>query len=678
MTPAASTVRGPLRPVELATAAVMAAVTVVLAVAGVVIPVAGILAVLAVVPMGVVAQRHRPRALVAATAAATTVGFLIAGTAPITTIALAGLLGGIVGEVKRRGRGAVSAAAAFAVAAPAVGLLVVGLLGVFASLRELTLQTLGNTVRGVTGTVGRVTGAQDTTAQLNAVTDTLLRNWWWSIGGAVAASVLLTGVIAWIALGSVLDRLQRLPVTDQLDGPVPHPATLPAPVPVTLMGAALRYPGARHDTLSGVDLALHRPELVAVVGDNASGKSTLLRLLAGRAPTSGAVLRGGPAGLGQVGGTALIAQRPESQVLGARVRDDVVWGLPGDLPVDTEALLDAVGLAGQGARSTTTLSGGELQRLAIAAALARSPRLLLSDESTAMVDPHGRRHLVALLAELPHRAGTTVVHVTHRSADADAADRVLSVRGGRVQEGVAPAAPAVALGRPPARPRAPGPALLQLRGVGHVYDRGTPWAHRALHGVDLDVGRGEAVVLVGGNGSGKSTVAWVLGGLLRPSEGSATIDGAELSTHVGAVAVAFQHARLQVQRPTVGEDVASAGRVASGAHPAVAAALRAVGLHPAMAAHGTDTLSGGQLRRAALAGLLITRPSVLVLDEPLAGLDAPSRAGLINVLRQLREDHGITLVVVSHDVAELEPLCDRTVLMDAGRVREDVAAGVPR
>jgi ABC-type multidrug transport system fused ATPase/permease subunit len=166
-----------------------------------------------------------------------------------------------------------------------VGLLVVGLLGVFASLRELTMQTLGNTVRGVTGTFGRLTGAQDTIAQLNAVTDTLLRNWWWSIGGAVAVSVLLTGIIAWIALGAVLDRLERLPVTDQLDGPVPHPGTLPAPVPVTLVGAALRYPGARYDTLSGVDLAFDRPELVAVEGDNGSGKSTLLRLLPTRSWT---------------------------------------------------------------------------------------------------------------------------------------------------------------------------------------------------------------------------------------------------------------------------------------------------------------------------------------------------------------------------------------------------------
>jgi energy-coupling factor transporter ATP-binding protein EcfA2 len=672
---AAAPTSGPLRPVELATAAVMGGVTVVLAVLGVVVPVAGILQVLAVVPLGVVAQRHRPRALVAATVAAGVVGFLVAGTAPLTVIGLAALIGGIVGEVKRRGRGAGTAALAFTVAAPAVALLVVGLLLVFSSLRDLTLQTIRNSVRGVTGIIGTIPGTRGATSRVDAATDTLVDNWWWTVGGAVVLSVVVTGVIAWGALGAVLERLDRLPVTDRLDGADGDDRT-PAPVPVALVGAGFRYPGARLDALTGVDLVLDRPQMVAVLGDNGSGKSTLVRLLAGRAPTSGTVHRGGPAGLGRLGGTALIAQRPESQVLGARVRDDVVWGLPASATVDVEGLLAAVGLAGTGDRATTGLSGGQLQRLAIAAALARSPRLLLSDESTAMVDPAGRAEMVALLASLPRRTGTTVVHVSHRPADAVAADRVVAVRDGRVHElGGAPAAAEPPL--PHRTGRHPGPALLVLRGVGHVYDARTPWAHRALTGVDLEVARGEAVVLVGGNGSGKSTLAWVLGGLLRPTEGTATLDGRSITSQVGSVAVAFQHARLQVQRPTVGEDVAAAAGHGSAAHPSVARALATVGLDPAVAARGTDTLSGGQLRRAALAGLLVTNPRVLVLDEPLAGLDAPSRAGLVGVLARLREEQGLTLVVVSHDVAEIAAICDRTVLVEHGRTHAE-PTGVPR
>ena len=114
-------------------------------------------------------------------------------------------------------------------------------------------------------------------------------------------------------------------------------------------------------------------------------------MIAGGAISAGAVWRPGSAGLGQRNGTAVIEQRPETQVLGVRVADDVVWGSRNPSGTDIAALLDSVGLAGVEERDTATLSGGELQRLAIASALAREPQLLVSDESTAMVDAEGRR-----------------------------------------------------------------------------------------------------------------------------------------------------------------------------------------------------------------------------------------------------------------------------------------------
>ncbi|GAB2908883.1 ATP-binding cassette domain-containing protein [Rhodococcus aerolatus] len=674
---AAPRVRGPLRPVELATAAVMGAATVVLAVLGSVVPIAAALQVLAVVPLGVVAQRHRPRALLTAAVAAGSVGFLVAGTAPLVSVGLAALLGGIVGETKRRGRGAGTAALGFALAGPGVALLTIGLLLVFSNLRELTLLALRNTVRGMTGTLGQLPGLGGGADRVQAVTDTLVANWWWPVGISVAFSTVLTGTVAWFVLGRVLDRLDALPVEDRLDGALAGDGA-PAPLPVALEHVAYRYPGAERDALRGVDLELWGPELVAVVGDNGSGKSTVVRVLAGRAPTGGTVHRAGPPGLGLVGGTALVSQRPESQVLGVLVRDDVVWGLPAGAgprtPAEVEALLAEVGLAGYGARSTTTLSGGELQRLAVAASLARSPRLLLSDESTAMLDPAGRAALVGVLERLPAR-GVAVVHVTHRPEDTTRADRVVTVEAGRVRSVTAPGPAAEPRDDPAPRRAARGGApVLSLRGVGHVYDARTPWAHRALTGVDLDVAAGEAVLLAGGNGSGKSTLAWVLAGLTRPTEGEALLDGRPVADQVGSVALAFQHARLQLQRPTVGEDVAAAAGVASAADRAVAGALGMVGLPASLAARGTDGLSGGQLRRVALAGLLVGRPRVVVLDEPLAGLDAPSRAGLVELLGRLRERWGTTLVVISHDLGELAQMCDRTVHVAGGRVVGDAAA----
>ena len=142
-------------------------------------------------------------------------------------------------------------------------------------------------------------------------------------------------------------------------------------------------------------------EHLAVTGANGSGKTTLMLVLAGREPTSGTVERPGAVGLGRLGGTAVIMQHPESQVLGTRVADDVVWGLPPGKTTDVHQLLAEVGLDGLAERDTGGLSGGELQRLAVAAALAREPSLLIADEVTSMVDQDGRDGLMSVLSGSP-------------------------------------------------------------------------------------------------------------------------------------------------------------------------------------------------------------------------------------------------------------------------------------
>jgi len=361
----------------------------------------------------------------------------------------------------------------------------------------------------------------------------------------------------------------------------------------------------------------------------------------------------------------------------------VVWGLPGDAAVDVEGLLVTVGLAGMGQRETSTLSGGELQRLAVAAALARQPALLLSDESTAMVDAEGRRRLVQLVAELAGRGNMAVVHVTHRQSETSDAGKILHLRGGRVQAHpaqwtdphVASLAHRAAEVGEPTPPSLAALPLLRVIGVSHAYAANSPWEQPALHGVDLTVRAGEGLLIAGGNGSGKSTLAWILAGLLRPQRGQCLLDGRPVSKQVGGVSLAFQHARLQVLRETVGADIAAAaGMVGRTDWVAVAAALERVGLEPALAARPVEQLSGGQLRRVALAGLLARSPRVLVLDEPLAGLDSSSRRGLVELLAGLRRDAGLTLVVISHDLDEMPAVCTRTVVLDAGRIAADELA----
>lgn len=677
MTEPTPTVRGPLRPVEVATAAVLAGVTVALSVIAVVIPVAGALGLLAAVPMGIVAQRHRPRAVLAATVAATVVAFMVAGTSALGGVWMSALAGAMVGDVKRRGRGLATLVVYLVAVTPLVALFVDGLLLVFSNTRTLLLQALTNTVHGFSTLMSRYAALAAAATQIDSATAALVQYWWLTIPMLLVAAVISGTWVAWVFLSAVLPRLDEAPVGHRTQAPSDDAS--PAPLPVTLSQVGFRYPGARGAALTGVDLTLHGGDFLAVVGDNGSGKSTLVQLLAGRAPTTGTLTRPGGAGLGRRGGTALVLQRPESQVLGVRVADDVVWGLPADAAVDVEGLLVAVGLAGMGQRETSTLSGGELQRLAVAAALARQPALLLSDESTAMVDAEGRRRLVQLFAELAGRGNMAVVHVTHRQSETSDVGKILHLRGGRVQAHPAQwTDPHVASWTDPHVASLAALPLLRVIGVSHAYAANSPWEQPALHGVDLTVRAGEGLLIAGGNGSGKSTLAWILAGLLRPQRGQCLLDGLPVSKQVGGVSLAFQHARLQVLRETVGADIAAAaGMVGRTDWVAVAAALERVGLDPALAARPVEQLSGGQLRRVALAGLLARSPRVLVLDEPLAGLDSSSRRGLVELLTGLRRDAGLTLVVISHDLDEMPAVCTRTVVLDAGRIAADELASAP-
>jgi energy-coupling factor transport system ATP-binding protein len=208
--------------------------------------------------------------------------------------------------------------------------------------------------------------------------------------------------------------------------------------------------------------------------------------------------------------------------------------------------------------------------------------------------------------------------------------------------------------------------VIELEGVELVYSPGSPWSHRALHATDLTLGDGEAVVVAGPNGSGKSSLAWILAGLLRPTAGSASLDGRPLHLAAGQTAMAFQHARLQLFRPTVERDVAFGTRLDAAE---VDVALQMVGLDPArFRTRRIDELSGGEQRRVVLAGVLVRHPRILVLDEPLAGLDAPSRSSLLEVLCGLRADDGPTIVMVTHDLEGVDRLADRALFLDDGRV----------
>ncbi|MGH7293005.1 MAG: ABC transporter ATP-binding protein, partial [Myxococcota bacterium] len=197
---------------------------------------------------------------------------------------------------------------------------------------------------------------------------------------------------------------------------------------------------------------------------------------------------------------------------------------------------------------------------------------------------------------------------------------------------------------------------------------GTPGASTALRDVDLVVNEGDGVLIHGLNGSGKSTLAWIMAGLLAPTSGTCLLDGKPVADQVGAVAISFQAARLQLMRGRVDMEIASASGLDYYDHSQIVDALAKVGLDPAIGLRRIDQLSGGQMRRVVLAGLLARSPRVLILDEPLAGLDAASQRGLLGLLSALRRDVGLTVIVIAHDFSGLEELCPRTLHLQGGAV----------
>ena len=705
-----------LTPVEVATAGALSGLAVTFGLIAAVTPVFQLLfQVATAVPLAMASLKLRPRASVAAFASTVLLAIAVGGFATAGRSFQAALIGLVIGHLHKK------RASWAAVSAVAAGLGVIWGVGtglafwILADLRTLGLESIRKSLDGLLNLIAHIPhsgGFVDAGHRLGQ----WFVDWWWIwipltrfIGVAflvLAARWLLGAILRRITLDPGWDPLLNAPAagTDSDDE-----ATASSPLPLTLTDAAFTYPGADHPALSGVTLTLERPEYTVVVGHNGSGKSTLALLLAGATPGAGTRTGGGM--LGAAGGTALVGQRSELLVLGQNVAEDVTWGMSERdvAALDLDALLERVGLAGLADADPRSLSGGQLQRLALAGALARSPRLLISDESTAMIDRDGRADMLDLLASLPD-TGIAVVHITHDPAEAARADRVITVDGGRVLSDVPGSSSideAVAGNARPVIPeeesrgatrdvsktreattassakeggeRAWGtPTLtntehLWADRVAHTYDLGTPWEKPVLRDVSLILEPGQAMLITGDNGSGKTTLSRILTGLLVPTWGNVTLGGTPMERRVGDVALSMQFARLQLQRPSVRSDIlAAAGhgpRIGSGAgrrkkglsredgDRIVAQAMNLVGLDPALASRGIDDLSGGQMRRVALAGLLASNPSVLILDEPMAGLDMASRELLISVLDERRRA-GLSILVISHDLEGMDALCD--------------------
>ncbi len=221
--------------------------------------------------------------------------------------------------------------------------------------------------------------------------------------------------------------------------------------------------------------------------------------------------------------------------------------------------------------------------------------------------------------------------------------------------------------------------LIEVADLWHWYLRGTPLETVALQGISFHLDAREIVGIMGHTGSGKSTLVQHFNGLLRPHRGRVTVLGADLGDrHLDArplrrrVGLVFQFAEQQLFDPTVGDDIAYGPRQIgcdrAEVRRRVQGAMEAVGLpFEEFKDRYTFGLSGGEMRRVALAGVLALEPEILVLDEPTAGLDPRARRDLLKVLRELHTSRGTALVFVSHNMEDVAELVERVDVLAAGR-----------
>ncbi|MCB9665774.1 MAG: ABC transporter ATP-binding protein [Alphaproteobacteria bacterium] len=493
---------------------------------------------------------------------------------------------------------------------------------------------------------------------------------------------------------------------------------------LAVRGLRVGYVGAHGVTeaVRGVSLDVGEGRTVGLAGASGCGKSSLVQALGRTLPPPGVILGGEV----RFGGMDLL-RASESEVRAAR------WTCWAIVPQAAQACLNPLltvrahvreTLAAHGVpldearaverlrwvelppevldRHPHELSGGMRQRVALALALLLDPALLVLDEPTTALDPLVEHAILRQVRHLQERAGFGLLVVSHDlTLLTSLADEVLVMGAGRVVErtvrGTSPGGPSRALleavprltgPRDPAlaRRQAVGDEVLTVRGLTHAYGSGWPWGRRTpvLHGVDLSVREGETVALVGASGSGKSTVARLVSRLLPAPAGSVRLRGQDTSAFPTwrlrrRVQLVLQdpYASLNPSRTVAAHLLGplAVHRALRGTEALAAAAelLTSVGLTPAdeMLTRRPHALSGGQRQRVALARALVADPAVLVLDEPTSMLDAALRRDLLRLLARLRDERGLALLLVTHDLASARHLADRVVVLEAGRVVEE-------
>ncbi|MER8461388.1 ABC transporter ATP-binding protein [Mesorhizobium sp. M1396] len=492
-----------------------------------------------------------------------------------------------------------------------------------------------------------------------------------------------------------------------------------------------------NEVVRGISFDLADGETLAIVGESGSGKSVTALSINRLIDFGGGRITGGAMTLKRADGSLFdLMSATEPQLTGIRGAEigmifqepmtslnpvlTIGWqieesfrlhrGLTGrQATAAAKDALDRVRIPDAARRLKYTpnqLSGGMLQRVMIAIALACNPRLLIADEPTTALDVTVQAQIMALLAELKRETGMSMIFITHDiGLVAGIADKVMVMQNGQaVEQGelnqildnarhpytqhLLQDVPHFTNG---GTTRSDGrrdkgashePAL-KVDGLvvrfplrSNFFSRATGAVH-AVDGVDFDLMQGETLAIVGESGSGKSTTARAVLGLVRSTRGSFSVGARKASTKSALpVQMVFQNPyaslnpRLSIESILAEPVVATGGRVDAGTRARMASLLERVGLSKNSLERYPHEFSGGQRQRLCIARALMLNPSVVVLDEAVSALDVSVQAKVLELLVDLQREFGLAYLFISHDMAVVERIAHRIAVIYAGQIVE--------